>query len=165
VANYSQTQVSLGENSKILVLGQYTFSVTRGTVREDPGETVLNVNQAAGYEYTVREQRKLLVDVEMFWIPASNPLANPPNLIAGNTLIGLTILGPGIGGGWGGFGFNWAYFAVQIWPDVVNQPDYTYYLPAAYIGPQSVVIQGDGVQTFSGSFKNMGFYSTPSSPF
>lgn len=133
-------QVSLGENSLVVVDG-LTFAVIRATIREAPNEIPTTTNESGGFTERTRGPRDFVMDYEMFWVPTLNPLANPPYLEPGNFISN-----------------------VQVLPDETWAPNNFYNLPVAYVVMNTVNIQGDGVQTYSGTLKNDGIYYSPQRP-
>lgn len=132
-------QVSLGENSFVQVgSGAITLAIIRGTVREAPNPIPTVTNASGGFSSRTRGPRDLVFDFEMFWVPSLNPLSNSPNFEPGTY-----------------------QNIMSIYPDFEWGDNNFFYLPVFYIQSNTTTLQGDGVQTYTGTITNEGLYYSP----
>lgn len=131
--------VSLGESALVLI-GEANLCVMRATITESPGEIPTTCTGNGGFTSRTRGPRDCTIDIEAQWKWEENPFTNPPSVEPGEDILNIKIV-----------------------PDKNDESAADFWsFPVAYCVTRSVVIDAQGVQTWTMQLKNQGPFYTPS---
>lgn len=141
-----ELNVSLGEDARIFFYEDvgadanfYNLCVIRATITEVAPEIPTTCTGSDGFQSQARGPVSCTVDLEAQWRWADNPFSNPPNLDVKFD-------------GW----------RTAIFPDWQHAGDTFWMFPKVFIVSRTVVIDAQGVQTWTMQFKSQGLYWSPS---